>query len=75
MELKEFIKGFADQFEETDLEEISENTKFRELEEWDSLIAMSLIAFVRTRYGKTLSGEEIRSCGTVKELFDLIAVK
>lgn len=75
MELQEFIKGFANQFDDTDASEITETTNFRGLEEWSSLTAMTIIAFVRTTYGKTVSGSEIRSCETVKDLFDLIESK
>lgn len=75
MEIKEFLKGFANQFDDTDASEINENTNYRELEEWSSLTAMSIIAFVRTQYSKTITGDEIRSCDTVKDLFDFIAAK
>ena len=75
MELQEFLKGFANQFDDTDASEINENTNYRDLEEWSSLTGMSVIAFVRTQYGKTLTGEDIRRHTTVKELFDFIATK
>lgn len=62
MELNDFIKGFAEQFDETDSSEIYANTYYQELNEWSSLSAMSIIAFVRTRYNKAITGKEIRSC-------------
>ena len=37
MELNDFIKKFAEQFEETAPEEIQANTEFKNLEEWSSL--------------------------------------
>lgn len=75
MNLEDFIKGFADQFDDTDESEISASTNFHELEEWSSLISMSLIAFVRTEYGKKLTGNDIRECVTVEDLYNLIASK
>lgn len=75
MELNDFIKKFANQFDETDSSEIQAETYFQELEEWSSLTAMSIIAFVKTEYGKVITGKEIRSCETVEELFNLIAQK
>jgi acyl carrier protein len=75
MNLENFIKGFADQFDDTDESEINASTNFHELEEWSSLISMSLIAFVRTEYGKKLTGNDIRECETVEDLFNLIASK
>ncbi len=75
MVLEEFVKGFASQFDDTDESEITAQTNFHELEEWSSLISMSLIAYVRTEYGKKISGNEIRTCETVEDLFNLITSK
>lgn len=75
MNMNEFIKVFADQFDDTDASEIKSDTKFRELDEWSSLIVMSVIAMTRTQYGKTITGKEIRDCDTVEELYNLIVSK
>lgn len=75
MELNDFILKFADQFDDTDSSEIQADTEYQELEEWSSLTAMGLIALAKTEYGKTITGREVRSCKTVKELFNLIASK
>lgn len=72
MDIKDFIAEFADQFDDTDASEITPDTDFHELDEWSSLTAMGVIAFVRTNYGKKITGNEIRDCKTVKDLFDLI---
>lgn len=75
MDLNEFIANFADQFEDTDASEIQADTEFHDLDEWGSLMGMSVIAMAKTTYGKQITGKEIRACETVKELFDLIASK
>lgn len=75
MNLHEFTMGFAEQFDETDVSEINANTVYQDLEEWSSLTVMTIIAFVKTTYNKTITGQEIRSCQTVKELFELIQQK
>lgn len=75
MELQEFIKNFAEQFDDVELDDIQPNTCYKELEEWSSITAMSLIAMAKTSYGKTITGLEVRSCNTVQELFNLIASK
>lgn len=75
MNLQDFIENFAAQFDDTDASEIQAETDFQELEEWSSLTAMSIIAFAKTQYGKTITGREIRSCKTVEELYNLIASK
>ena len=72
MELQNFITKFAEQFEDTNASEIQANTVFQELDEWSSLTILGIIAFVKTEYGKTVTGKEIRSCETVEDLFKLI---
>lgn len=75
MELNRFIEKMADQFEETDASEIQPETYFQELEEWGSLTSMTIIAFVKTEYGKAITGKEIRECETIADLFNLIESK
>ena len=75
MELQDFVADFADQFDDTDPEEIQANTKFHDLEEWSSLVAMGVIALSKTQYGKTITGKELRICETVEDVFNLIASK
>ena len=75
MELKEFVVNFANQFDDTDPEEIQAETKFHELDEWSSLTGMGVIALAKTEYGKTITGAELRACVTVEDVFNLIASK
>jgi len=75
MEIYDFIENFAEQFDDTDPSEIKVDTKFHDLDEWGSLIGMSVIAMAKTQYGKTITGKEIRDCITVEDLFNLIASK
>ena len=46
MEIKDFVQNFADQFDDTEADLFTAGTKFRELEEWSSLIALSVILMV-----------------------------
>ena len=75
MEVNEFIANFADQFDETDASEIQADTEFHEIDEWGSLTGMGVIAMVKTVYGKTITGKEIRECVTVEDLFNLVESK
>lgn len=75
MEIKDFIENFAEQFDDTAVEMLSAETKFRELDEWSSLIALSVIAMVDEVYGITINGEDIRSSQTIGDLFNRIGSK
>lgn len=72
MELKTFIENFAAQFDETDASVFTAETKFRDLEEWSSLIALSVIAMVDEEYDVQLKGDDMRSANTVEELFNIV---
>lgn len=75
MELNEFVKAFAAEFDETPIEAFTPETKFRELDEWSSLTALSIIAIVDELFDKRLTGADIRSVNTINELYSLIIKK
>ena len=75
MDLNEFISNVADQFDDTDPSEIKADTKFKELDEWSSLIALSIIAMVDDEYGVTIKGTDIRNSATVEDLFNVVKGK
>ena len=75
MELKEFVENFANQFDETDPSEITATTIYRDLEEWSSLIALSIIAMVDEEYEITLKGDDIRNAQTIEDLFNTVKAK
>ena len=73
MELKNFIENFAAQFDDTDVSEIKAESVFKELDEWSSLIALSVIAMVDEEYDVTIKGDDIRNSNTVEDLFNVVA--
>lgn len=75
MEIDTFISLFANLFDDTDPSEIQSDTHFHDLDEWSSLLGMSVIAMAKTEFGKTITGAEIRSCITVQDLYVLIESK
>lgn len=75
MELKEFVILFAEQFEDTPAEQFTPETRFRELTEWDSLTALSIIAMVDEEFEKQITGADIRSAATIEELYNLVQSK
>jgi len=75
MEIKDFIENFAAQFDDTDASEFKGETKFRELDEWNSLIALSVIAMVDEEYEVTLKGDDMRAANTIEELYQIVKGK
>ena len=75
MELKEFIENFAEQFDDTESSEIQADTEYRELDEWTSLTALSIISMIDEEYDVQLKADEMRKTQTIQELFDLVKSK
>lgn len=75
MEIKEFIQNFADQFDDTDASVFTSETKFRELEEWSSLTALSVIAMIDEEYDVAIKGDDMRAANTVGDLFNIVSGK
>lgn len=75
MELNEFIEKFAEQFDETDKSLITESTDFKALDEWSSLVALTVIAMVDEEYDVQLKGADIRDSVTVKDLFNRVVAQ
>ena len=75
MELNEFIQNFADQFDDTDASEFTATTNFKELDEWSSLIVLSIIAMVDDEYDVTLKGDDIKNAVTIEDLFKTVESK
>lgn len=75
MEIKEFIQNFADQFEDTDAIVFTPETVFHDLDEWSSLVGLSLIAMIDDEYDVTIKGDELRAAKTINDVFELVKSK
>jgi len=73
--MKDFIEKFAEQFDDTALSEFQAETKFKELDEWSSLIALSVIAMVDEEYDVTIKGNDIKSAETIEDLYNIVMGK
>lgn len=72
MEIEKFIQNFADQFDDADVSTFGPSTAFKELDEWSSLLALSIIAMVDDEYGVVLKGDDIRGARTIEDLFNVV---
>ena len=71
MEIQEFIETFAEAIEVDDVDALSAETEFRELEEWSSLSIMLLIAFYNEQFDKQIGDADIKNCTTIHDLYNL----
>lgn len=72
MDEKKFIQNFADQFDETEASVFTLETKFRDLDEWSSLVALSVMAMINEEYDVCISAEEMVNANTIQELFNTV---
>lgn len=75
MDKHQFLQSFAEQFDETDPATISLGTKFKEMEEWSSMVALMIIAMVDENYNKKITGSDLRETGTIEELYERVSAK
>lgn len=73
MELQKFINDFASEFTETSIDSFNASTRYKELDEWDSVLALSIISMVDDNYNKRISGNELRQCETIEDLFNIVS--
>jgi acyl carrier protein len=75
MEITDFIKNFAAQFDETETSAFTVETRFRELDEWSSLNALAILNMISKKYQVAIKPEEMSKTNSIQELYDLISSK
>lgn len=73
--LNEFVVLFAELFDDTDMSEIKASTEFHELDEWSSLIGLSVIALADEEFEVALKGDDVKNAVTVEDLYNTIISK
>lgn len=73
--LNEFVALFAEQFDDTDASEIQSTTEFHKLDEWSSLIGLSIIAMVDEEFEVALKGDDVKTSVTVEDLYNKVIAK
>lgn len=72
MDRNDFIVKFAEQFEETEPEKITYETRFRDIEEWSSLVHLSIIMMLDREYDVAIDEDDFNKLETVEDIFNYI---
>ena len=72
MDKNDFLANFREQFEDTLPDDIQFETHFHDLDEWSSIVGMTILAMAKVSYNKSISGEELKHCITVEDVYNLI---
>lgn len=66
MELQNFIQNIVDLFDDIDTSNFSALTDFKDNDEWNSLLVLSVIAMVDEEYGIIITSDDIRQAKLLK---------
>lgn len=72
MNIQEFITKFAEMLEIEDVESLTPDTEFRNLDEWSSISVMEFIALADDEFGKQVGDVHIAPCQTINDLYNLV---
>ena len=72
MDIKSFIELFADQFDDVEADALTPETEFKQVEGWNSLVALSVIAMIDEEFDVTVKGNDITGAVTIQDLYDIV---
>ena len=70
--IEKFIENFNIAVDFQESVEVKAETNLAKLPEWDSLAALGVIVMFDIEYGKTITGDHLKSCETIQDLFNLL---
>ena len=73
--MKEFIKHFANQWDETEIEVFIPECEFHELEEWSNLTGLAILNMIDKKYSVKVTPTELKACVTIQDVYDLVQSK
>jgi acyl carrier protein len=72
MNIQDFVENFSAQFDDTDASVFTADTRFKELDEWSSLTALSIIAMIDDEYDVIIKGNDILKSDTIQDLYNIV---
>jgi len=75
MEIEQFVRHFENAIEGIDPNSLHGDTQYHLLPQWDSLALLCLLAMIDCEYNVQIPGMELKSCDTLRDIFDLVGAK
>lgn len=72
MDMQDFIEKFAEAIEMESVNDLKEDTKFRELDEWNSLAVLSVIAMLDEEYDIQIENADFKKLETIGDIAQFI---
>lgn len=71
MDINDFIEKFAEAIE-TDASNLTVETEFRSLDDWNSLAVLSVIVMLDEEYGIQIENKDFKNLDTIADIVDYI---
>jgi len=75
MNIEDFILKIEDEFEDLVPHKLKPESNFRDMFDWNSVNALTMIAMVDCEYDVRLVAEDFQKSKTVQDLFNIVAKK
>lgn len=75
MEINQFVTHFENAIEGIEPGSLNPDTPYHKLAQWDSLALLCLLAMIDCEYDVQIPGVELRSCDTLRDLFNLVSAR
>lgn len=71
--LEEFTRGLEAELEDLKPGTLQPDTNYREMDSWNSMYALLVIAYVDANFDVMLNAEDLRSTSNVRQLYNLVS--
>lgn len=72
VEVNEFLQNFADLFDDTEVSQLSLDSVMRDLDEWSSMIALSIMVMCDEEYDVILSANEMETANKIADVYNIV---
>lgn len=73
MNIEILMQKIKEEFDQINFENLNPDTVFLEIEGWNSLYSLMLMALVSTEFNVELSGQQLKNIRTVQDLYNELA--
>ncbi|MGE8398600.1 MAG: acyl carrier protein [Burkholderiales bacterium] len=70
--IDQFIDSFLTAVDFQEPVEVTPDTELKSLPEWDSLAALGVIVMFDVEFRKTITGDDLKNCTTITDLYKLL---
>ncbi len=73
--IADFMRQLETELDDMPAGTLTAETNFRDLDDWSSMHALIIIAFIDAEYGVTLTAEDLKEAQTVRDIYLIVQKK